>query len=95
MPARGFGSVGEGARLKESVEELVADWRREIPTLETDRLASIERALHFAAIVETFRRRVLEPFELGPSEYEALSALRMRACSPLGRVSPPVERRRC
>lgn len=65
----------------QSVEEMLADWKREMPELSTSAFAPILRALHFSSLVGRFELRVLEAFEIGPNEYEALSVLR-RAGSP-------------
>ncbi len=74
----------EGAM--QSVEELLNVWRRELPDLNTDAFAPLLRAIHLANVVGTFQRRVLEPFEISPNEYEVLAALR-RAGSPY-RLNP-------
>ncbi|MEE8165925.1 MAG: MarR family transcriptional regulator [Myxococcota bacterium] len=70
----------------QSVEELLTVWRRELPDLNTEAFAPLLRAIHLASVVGTFQRRVLEPFEISPSEYEVLAALR-RAGSPY-RLNP-------
>ena len=70
----------------QSVEELLNVWRRERPDLNTDAFALLLRATHLASVVGTFQRRVLEPFEISPSEYDVLAALR-RAGSPY-RLNP-------
>jgi len=70
----------------ESVEEILKAWRREISDLEIGPFESIVRATHLARVIDTFERRVLEPFEISPSEHEILAAL--RRCGTPYRLSP-------
>jgi DNA-binding MarR family transcriptional regulator len=60
----------------QSVEEVLADWQRETPDISISAFGPILRALRFASLVGRFESRVLDPFEIGPGEYAALSALR-------------------
>lgn len=60
----------------QSVEEILLDYGRAVPDLESTAFGPMLRAVQFAALVRRFEERVLEPFEVGPSEFEALSQLR-------------------
>ena len=70
----------------QSIDELLTAWRRELPEGDFESLAPMARAVHMARVVDTFERRVIEPFEISLSEYEVLAALRREG--PPYRLNP-------
>jgi DNA-binding MarR family transcriptional regulator len=70
----------------DSIDEILSDWRREAPEIRTGAFHTMLRAGHLARVIDTFERRVLEPFEIGASEYEVLATLRRNG--PPYRLNP-------
>ena len=51
-------------------------WRHEYPELDTGAMAPLIRLARLGILIEAFQQEVLEPFELTPSDYSVLAALR-------------------
>jgi DNA-binding MarR family transcriptional regulator len=62
--------------MMRTVEENLAAWNRELTDLDDGILTPLLYALRVSESINTFRRRVLEPFELSVSEYDVLASLR-------------------
>ncbi len=63
------------------IDQLRIDWGREYPQLDVATLPPLVRLARLAVLIEAFQQEVLEPFELTPSDYSVLAALR-RAGEP-------------
>lgn len=58
------------------IDELLAGWQREYPELDTSPLPPLVRLARLAILIQKFQDDVLEPFELTPSDYAVIAALR-------------------
>ena len=63
------------------IDQLRIAWGREYPELDVCTLPPLVRLARLAVLIEAFQHEVLEPFELTPSDYSVLAALR-RAGEP-------------
>jgi DNA-binding MarR family transcriptional regulator len=63
------------------IDELRNAWGREYPQLDVSALPPLVRLARLAVLIEAFQQEVLEPFELTPSDYSVMAALR-RAGEP-------------
>ena len=68
------------------VDEIARSWRREYPGIDSSAMPPLVRVARLGVLIERFQRAVLEPFELGASDYSVLAMLR-RAGKPY-RASP-------
>jgi len=73
--ATGDGRSGGQGRMH-WLDELSSAWRREYPDLDTSVLPPLVRLANLAILSEAFQHEVLAPFDLGPSDYGVLAALR-------------------
>ena len=62
-------------------DELAEGWEREYPGLDTSALPTLTLLARLAVLIEDFQHEVLEPFDIGPSDYSVLATLR-RAGEP-------------
>lgn len=51
-------------------------WLHEYPDLDSSAMAPLIRLARLGILIENFQNEVLEPFELAPSDYSVLAALR-------------------
>ena len=58
------------------IDEISQAWRHEYPALDTRAMAPLIRLARLGILIESFQHEVLEPFELTPSDYSVLAALR-------------------
>ena len=63
------------------IDEFSRSWQQEYPDLDVSNLPLLTRLARLGVLIETFQHEVLEPFELTPSDYGVLAALR-RAGKP-------------
>jgi DNA-binding MarR family transcriptional regulator len=63
------------------IDSFAEAWDREYPATDTSSLLLITRLARLSILMEAFQRETLEPFELAPSDYAVLAALR-RAGAP-------------
>jgi DNA-binding MarR family transcriptional regulator len=63
------------------VDEFAEAWAREYAAADTSSLLLITRLARLSILIDAFQQETLEPFELAPSDYAVLSALR-RAGAP-------------
>jgi DNA-binding MarR family transcriptional regulator len=73
------------AEMKEKdwIGEFSAAWAREYPAKDTSSLLLLTRLARLSILIETFQREALAPFNLTPSDYSVLAALR--------RAGPPYQ----
>jgi DNA-binding MarR family transcriptional regulator len=71
--------------VQDHLDQIVAQWARAWPELDTEPIAVVGRVLRVARHLEREIERVLDEFDLGLSEFNLLAALR-RSSPP--RVSP-------
>ena len=62
-------------------EDLTRGWTNEYPELDLSSLPALVRIARLGVLLDAFQHDVLEPFELMPSDYGVLAALR-RAGAP-------------
>lgn len=60
----------------EWIDDISKAWRHEYPDLDTRAMAPLIRLARLGILIESFQQQVLEPFELTPSDYSVLAALR-------------------
>lgn len=65
------------------VDELERGWRREYPSADVTALPPLVRLARLAVLIDALQRETVAPFDLTPSDYTVLAALR--------RVGPPYE----
>jgi DNA-binding MarR family transcriptional regulator len=65
------------------IDELERGWKREYPGVDVTALPPLVRLARLAVLIETLQRETVAPFDLTPSDYTVLAALR--------RVGPPYE----
>ncbi len=58
------------------IDSLSTAWAREYPDLDVAALPPLVRLARLSVLIETFQAAVLEPFELGASDYSVLATLR-------------------
>jgi DNA-binding MarR family transcriptional regulator len=58
------------------IDDLSTAWDREYPDLDVRTLPPMVRLARLSVLIESFQNEVLEPFELTPSDYGVLAALR-------------------
>jgi len=58
------------------IDDISKAWRHEYPELDTRAMAPLIRLARLGILIEAFQQEVLEPFELTPSDYSVLAALR-------------------
>ena len=58
------------------IDQLSEAWKREYPQLDASALPPLVRLARLSLLIESFQIQVLEPFELTPSDYSVLAALR-------------------
>lgn len=58
------------------IDELLAGWHREYPSLDTDSLPPMVRLARLAILIQAFQEEVLEPLDLTEGGYSVLAALR-------------------
>lgn len=63
------------------IDDFAAAWAREYPDADTSGLLLITLLARLSVMIDTFQQETLEPFELMPSDYAVLAALR-RAGTP-------------
>ena len=63
------------------IDEFSKAWAREYPTADTSSLLLITRLARLSGLMNAFERETVAPFDLTPSDYGVLSALR-RSGSP-------------
>jgi DNA-binding MarR family transcriptional regulator len=68
------------------IDEFSAAWAREYPDTDTSGLLLITRLARLSVLIEAFQRETLEPFDLTPSDYAVLTAL--RSAGPPYELSP-------
>lgn len=65
------------------VDELERGWKREYPDADVSVLPPLVRLARLAVLIDALQRETVAPFDLTPSDYSVLAALR--------RVGPPYE----
>ena len=60
----------------EWIDDISTAWLHEYPDLDTGPMAPLIRLARLGILIESFQQEVLEPFELAPSDYSVLAALR-------------------
>jgi DNA-binding MarR family transcriptional regulator len=63
------------------IDEFSAAWAREYPDTDTTSLLLITTLTRLSMLIDTYQQETLEPFNLAPSDYSVLAALR-RAGAP-------------
>lgn len=63
------------------LDDISRAWQREYPELDTSVLPPLVRAARVGVLIDAFQHAVVTPFELTPSDYAVLAALR-RAGEP-------------
>jgi DNA-binding MarR family transcriptional regulator len=63
------------------IDDISKAWQHEYPEFDTRAMPPLIRLARLSILIESFQHEVLEPFELAPSDYSVLAALR-RAGKP-------------
>lgn len=58
------------------IDDIGRAWRHEYPDIDSTAMAPLVRLARLGILIENFQNEVLEPFELTPSDYSVLAALR-------------------